>query len=72
MNEDLIKQLERTKFLIGELTNIQNLYYDTLVSELGIREEDEEFLFDYIYNGDEASFQEYLIKYNKDIDNVID
>ena len=51
------------KTFINELANVQDLYYHTLMVELGLDKTDriEDFLFDYVFNsGNEETFVEYL------------
>lgn len=51
------------KTFINELANVQDLYYHTLMVELGLDKTDriEDFLFDYVFNsGKEETFVEYL------------
>lgn len=61
-HEDLIW---KNKQFIQELTNIQELYFDTLVDEMGLTKRGGEFLFDFIFNhkDEKDSFEEYLEKY---------
>ena len=62
-HEDLIY---RNRAFIQELGRVQDLYYETLTTELGLSDKSEEFLFDYIYNsGEETSFEEYLAKFGE-------
>jgi len=57
--------IAKAKFLIGELTFIQDSYFKGLCQQLGLTSEGEEWLFDYIYNSDKPSFEEYLEDYGK-------
>ena len=71
--EDLIF---KTKRFITELSNVQELYLSTLVAELGLNKEGEEWLFDYVYNVsdddyDYDDFGDYLEKHNQKYDNFI-
>lgn len=60
--EDLIF---KTREFIRELSKVQDLYYESLKTELSLNAEVEDFLFDYIYNWDEPiTFEEHLEKYN--------
>ena len=60
-----------TKYLIGELQNIQNVYFDTLVNELDISENGADWLFDYIFNsGHPITFEEYLLDYDKNLNSI--
>lgn len=67
----MLESIDKTKFLISELTKIQALYYDTLRDELGVMDESEDWLFDYIYNVEEGSFEDFLKRYNLKIGDVI-
>ena len=56
-------KITAAKTFINELACVQDLYYHTLMVELGLNKEDrtEDFLFDYVFNsGDEETFVEYL------------
>lgn len=54
--EDLI--YENKKF-ISELSKVQDLYFTTLVEELGLNKDGEEWLFDYIYNASDESYESF-------------
>lgn len=69
--KNMLESIDKTKFLISELTKIQALYYDTLRDELGVMDESEDWLFDYIYNVEEGSFEDFLKRYNLKIGDVI-
>jgi hypothetical protein len=63
-HEDLIF---KNREFIKEIEKVQDLYFETLVLELGLNDKGEEWLFDYIYNGDLGlSFSEYLADYGVD------
>jgi hypothetical protein len=56
-------KIAAAKTFINELANVQDLYYHTLMVELGLDKTDriEDFLFDYVFNsGKEETFIEYL------------
>lgn len=56
-------KIAAAKTFINELANVQDLYYHTLMVELGLNKDDrtEDFLFDYVFNsGKEETFVEYL------------
>lgn len=72
MEDNRLQLLERTKFLVRELQNVQELYYDTLVSEIGIEENKETFLFNYIFNSEESSMEEFLKKYSLTVSDILD
>lgn len=59
-------QIAKTREFIQELSRVQDLYYETLKTELNfLSAKGEEFLFDYIFNsGEEITFEEYLDKFN--------
>lgn len=69
--KEMLESIDRTKFLITELTRVQALYYDSLRDELGVLDESEDWLFDYIYNVEEGSFEDFLKKYGLTIGDVI-
>lgn len=71
MEEEQLKLIDNTKFMIGELSKMQELYYDTLLNELGSIEGEEDWFFDYVFNHtDDKSFSEYLENYGKSITDV--
>ena len=56
-------KIAAAKTFINELATVQDLYYHTLMVELGLNKDDrtEDFLFDYVFNsGKEETFIEYL------------
>ena len=58
--------ISKYRWSIQELGRVQDLYYETLTTGLGLSDKAEEFLFDYIYNsGEETSFEEYLAKFGE-------
>lgn len=55
-----------TKALIKNLSRIQDQEFTTLVEQLGLTDEGEGWLFDYVFNHTELeTFGEYLEKYGK-------
>ena len=70
MNKEQEKQLADTKLLINELSNIQDLYFSSLVDTLGVAEGAEELLYDYVFNVN-GSLEEYLKNLNKELSDVI-
>lgn len=65
-DEDLI--YKNLKF-IQELTRVKELYFETLVAELGLNKKGEDWLFDYIYNSEydtSEDFPSYLENYGVD------
>jgi len=61
--EEQQNKIAAAKTFIYELGVVQDLYYHTLMVELGLNkgEKTEEFLFDYIFNsGNEETFVEYM------------
>lgn len=71
--EDLI--FEKKRF-ITELSNVQELYLATLVEELGLNKQGEEWLFDYVYNvseddDDYDDFGDYLEKHNRKYEDFV-
>jgi hypothetical protein len=57
--------IAKVKVLLEELTFIQDSYFKCLCQQLGLTSEGGEWLFDYIYNSDKPSFEEYLEDYGK-------
>ena len=71
MEQEQLKLLDNTKFMIGELSKIQELYFDILLDELDIVEDKEDWVFDYIFNHtDEKSFTEYLEDHGKKLSDI--
>lgn len=66
MSEINKEKIELTRRFIGDLTAVQDIHYDALVRDLDLTEKGKEFLFDYVFNGDENTFEEYLKFYNYD------
>jgi hypothetical protein len=59
-------EIYRVKQFIKELSNIQEHYLENLNKELGLTEEGETWLFDFIFNeDDQITFEEYLERYGK-------
>lgn len=56
-NEILIN---KTKFLINELSSIQELYFDTLCDELGIKTDYMAIVADYIFSDKGMTLEEFL------------
>jgi len=55
--------INKVKMFINELQKVQEYYYNSLVDDLNINENLNDWLFDYIYNEDadgELMFTEYL------------
>lgn len=66
MGEEQLKLLGDTKFMISELSKMQELYFDTLMNELGVIEGEEDWFFNYVFNHtDDKSFIEYLEGHGK-------
>ena len=67
------KKLENTRFLIGELTNVQDLYYSSLIDELDVKDGGEEWVFDYIYNArqEDEDFETYLERFDKKLEDIL-
>jgi hypothetical protein len=59
------QKIAKYKAFIMELSEVQESYYQKLVKEINIGAKDEEYLFDYIYNADFATFEDYLAQFNK-------
>lgn len=67
MNQINEIKIQLTRRFIRDLAALQDIHYDALMQELGdLTEKGEEFLFDYIYNSDENTFEEYLKYFNYD------
>ena len=56
-------QIFKVKDFINELSKVQDFYFSSLVKDLKISKEVEDYLFDYVYNEtDSVTFGEYLDK----------
>jgi hypothetical protein len=64
-DEDMI-YANRT--FIQKLSDVQNLYFDTMCEELGLNQKGNELLFDYVFNSDDdkEDFLTYLDRYGVD------
>ena len=60
------EEIELTRQFIREWSALQDFRYNTLIQQLDLTEKGEEFLFDYVFNSDENTFEEYLKFYNYD------
>ncbi len=71
--EKQIELMEKAKYLINELSKVQELYYDNLLDEINVVEGEEDWLFDYIFNltVENSTFAEYLKEYGKEISDII-
>jgi hypothetical protein len=49
-----------TKTFLNQLEEVQTLYYENLCTNLQLTDEGEQYLFDYVYNSNTDSFEEYL------------
>jgi hemerythrin len=62
------EKINKVKTFINELQSVQESYFNSLVDELKISDELNEWLFDFIYNEDadvDVSFTEYIGKAGK-------
>lgn len=64
-DEDMIYA---NKTFIQKLSDVQNLYFDTMCAELGVNEKGKDWLFDYVFNCDDKKedFLTYLDRYGVD------
>jgi hypothetical protein len=60
------EKIELTRQFIRDLSALQDFRYNTLIQQLDLTEKGEEFLFDYVFNSDENTFEEYLKFFNYD------
>jgi len=63
-------EIFRVRQFIKELSNVQDQYFKQLSEDLGMTEEGEDWLFDYVFNGpleESDTFEEYLDKYGKTV-----
>lgn len=62
--QENIAQVEEYKKLINNLSKVQDKLFSDLENLLqSDNEKFNDYVFDYIYNGDESSFEEYLTIY---------
>jgi hypothetical protein len=62
------EKINKVKTFINELQSVQESYFNSLVDELKISDELNDWLFDFIYNEDadvDVSFTEYIGKAGK-------
>ena len=58
------KLIDKNKIFIKELTKVEDMYFETLCSEIGLNYVGNDLMFDFIYNDHEdLSFEEYMEKY---------
>lgn len=60
------EKIELTRQFIRDLSALQDFRYNTLIQQLDLTEKGEEFLFDYVFNSEENTFEEYLKFFNYD------
>ena len=60
------EKIELTRQFIRDLSALQDFRYNTLIQQLDLTEKGEEFLFDYVFNSDENTFEDYLKFFNYD------
>jgi hypothetical protein len=61
-------EIFRVRQFIKELSNVQDQYFKQLSEELGMNEDGDDWLFDYVFNGpieEPETFEEYLERYGK-------
>jgi hypothetical protein len=67
--------IANVKNFINELSNVQEQYFNKLVSDLRLTEEGEDWLFDYIYNsgeeGNHLTFEEHMSYLGKTYDELV-
>jgi len=64
----IVENIDKVRFLVQKLSEVQELYYDALLDEINLPEELEDFLYDYIFNAsNEENFENYLRKYDKSL-----
>jgi len=65
-------KITKTREFIRELTKVQELYYESLKAKLGLSDEVEGFLWDYIFNDiSYHTFEEFLSEYGSIKDNTL-
>jgi hypothetical protein len=66
-NEHPEDRIYAVKKFLNELSNVQDFYFNQLFLELNLKDEANDYLFDFIFNeNDQIEFSEYLEKFGKD------
>lgn len=62
------------KKFINELSNVQDFYFNQLLLDSGLKDEVNDYLFDYIFNeeGELDDFEHYLINLGKTYEEFVD
>jgi len=69
-NEHPEDRIYAVKKFVNELSNVQDFYFNQLLLELNLKDEANDYLFDYIFNGDDKmEFDEYLETLGKAYEN---
>lgn len=69
-NEHPEDRIYAVKKFINELSNVQDFYFNQLLLELNLKDEVNDYLFDYIFNSDDKmEFDEYLNSLDKSYEN---
>lgn len=63
MKKEKIVSLPNVKFIIDELSRIQDEYYDDVIKNCGVKSSMEDWVFDWLFNSDK-SLDEYLNIHN--------
>lgn len=65
----------RVKEFINNLSDVQEQYFNKLVTDLNLNQEGEDWLFDYIYNSGEhgkyLTFEEHISFYKKKYEDMV-
>ena len=57
------EKIEEYKKLINDLSKVQDKLFEDLENLLELDDKMNDYVFDYIYNGDESSFEKYLARF---------
>lgn len=69
-NEHPEDRIYAVKKFVNELSNVQDFYFNQLLLELNLKDEVNDYLFDYIFNEDDKmEFDEYLETLGKSYEN---
>ena len=60
------ERIAATKCFIKDLSKLQDIYFANLMRKMNPTIQAEEFLFDYIFNSENDTFEEYLKEHGYD------
>lgn len=72
MNLEKLRLLHDTRVMIVQLTEVQVSYYDGAINKLGIKPSMEHWVFDWMFNSEDKTLQQYLETYKLTIEDLFD